>query len=347
MTTAWVDLSNVCRADGQPRWDRYLMLREVLEADRGYRVRAIADDSLRFQLTDLDRNHLEAATRRGEVLLAPVADPLLIERVLADPDTVLVTRDNLVDWRQTYPGLGGFSRRVSFRFEGWEAHLYDAPLPQVSSAHESQARESGLLRSHGFRTGDDRRLLQWDWRCCTPGCRVADGSQLDGFPLCCGGVACCPVCGVALDQLDRAEDRREVKLLVGDEVRQRLALATGTGLTLGREAGLGRFDVSHLLEPAAAVLISRNHLRLKNHLGQLRVSDPGSRNGSAVRRADGSTTPLHAGPTLVVREDDTVSLAGVLQLQLSGRRWSWAGLDEQVASPATPRTQVGAATWTP
>ena len=49
MTTALVDLSNACRGDGHPRWDRYLLLRERLLSYGFTRVRTIGDSSLRFR----------------------------------------------------------------------------------------------------------------------------------------------------------------------------------------------------------------------------------------------------------------------------------------------------------
>jgi hypothetical protein len=333
-TTALVDLSNVCRGDTTPSWDRYLLLRQRL-LDAGYtRVRAVADSSLRFRLPARDVGHLEAAIGRGEVQMTPYADPHLIAAALEDDTITLVTNDRFRALRGRFPALNGFTRVLAFRFHAQDVHLHDAPLEGIPDADISRAVEDETLSRLGYARPEDRELLQWDWRCPAPDCPTAVLPQLDELPRCDGGTATCPMCDSTLDRLGPAIGGLEIKLLVDDEVRERFALAVGTSRRLGRGAGPGRFDVSPMLDPTSASLVSRRHIEVTNHDGRLRVKELGSRNGTTVLRADGTASPLTPGTVLAVGVDDRVSLADAVTIQLSGRRWPRTRfLDTSVTTP--------------
>jgi hypothetical protein len=139
----------------------------------------------------------------------------------------------------------------------------------------------------------------------------------------------------------------ELKLLVGGLVLERVALAAGQSVVLGRSRGEGAFDVSHLLGAGDAGVISRRHLRVTNHDGRLRVHDEGSRNGSAILRGTGEVDALTSGTILVVDSSARVSLAGVLEVQLSGRRYARGAVLEEAGAVTAGETRVGAAVWSP
>lgn len=340
-TIALVDLSNACRGDGKPRWDRYVLLRERLLSSGFTRVHAVGDSSLRFRLSDSDVGHLEAAIRRNEVQMVPYADPHLISAAFDDDAITIVSNDRFRGLRRQFPDLRGFSRVVAFRFADHEVDLYPSPLEDdIDEAELSLLVEEEALTPLGYSKPEDRELLQWDWRCLATTCGAAQLPQLDELPLCDRGTPACPLCNGTLERLGPATGRIEIKALVAGEVRERFALAMGSSLRVGRGPGPGRFDVSPLLEDTATSPVSRIHLEVTNHDGRLRVCDLGSRNGTEVAHADGTTTSLHEGKPLFIDIADRVSLAGAIELQRSGRRWPRASfLDRAVIAVPDPTVQ--------
>jgi hypothetical protein len=333
-TTALVDLSNACRGDGAPRWDRYELLRQRLLDTDFDRVRAIGDRTLRYRLPPIDVGHLEGAIGRKEVQLVPYADPDLIQAALADESVWIVTNDRFRALRRRFPALDGFERVVAFRFAGGDVHLHPSPLEHIDDAEVSRAAEDETLRSLGYSHPDHRELLSWDWRCPAPTCPAAALPQLDELPVCDDGIACCPVCDETLERLGLATGGLELKLAVDGEVRERVALAVGAALRLGRGPGPGRFDVTPLLGEADVRLISRRHLELANHDGRLRVRELGSRNGTQLLRTDGSVSEIGEGTLVALGPHDRIRLAGLLELERSGRRWPRASFfDVTVTSP--------------
>ena len=337
-TTALVDLSNACRGDGHPRWDRYLLLRERLLSYGFTRVRAIGDSSLRFRLSPTDVGHLETAIGRNEVQMVPYADPHLISAAFDDDTITVVSNDRFRGLRRQFPELRGFRRVLAFRFEEHEVHLHPSPLEEdIDEAELSRIVEAESLTPLGYSTPEDRDLLRWDWRCLEPECGAAQLPQLDELPLCDEGNPACPICNATLERLGLATGRIEIKVLIAGEVRERFALAVGSSLRVGRGPGPGRFDVSPLLEDPATSPVSRIHLEVTNHDGRLRICDLASRNGTEVAHADGTTTPLREDNPLFMGVADRVSLAGAVELQRSGRRWPRAHfLDHTVVAAPSP-----------
>jgi hypothetical protein len=342
-----VDLSNVCRYGGGARWDRFETLRQALHQRFDGGVHAIGDSSLRYRLSEVDRDHLEAAMRHRDVELVPYADPHLVERALADPTARIVSNDRFRGLRTTFPSLNGFDRIVHFRIDDrGEPCLYPGTLEPVDAATASRAMEEDELKPLGYRTPEDRNLLRWDWQCGTVLCPLGALPQLDELPRADRGLALCPVCDEPLLQLELAVGGIEVKLLIAGDVLERVRLAAGASLTLGRSTGPGAFSVSHLLDEEAARAVSRTHLQVGNHQGRLAVRDLGSRNGTCIVRGDGSSTTLSPEKLLLLGPEDRVSLAGVLEVQPSGRRWPRSVVMEQPEA-AAPATLAGAHAWSP
>jgi hypothetical protein len=343
---ALVDLSNVCRYDGDASWSRFEMLRQALRRRSVGRVRAIGDSSLRYRLSPPDRADLEAAVRRREVELVPYADPHLVERALADETATIVSNDRFVGLRATFPALNGFERMIRFRFDGTGPVLYPSHLEPVDAATASRAMEQDELKPLGYRTPEDRDLLRWDWRCTAATCPLGSLPQLDALPRADRGFALCPLCDEPLVQLGLAVGGIEVKLLVAGDVLERVTLATGTGVEIGRRAGTGALPVGHLLDADAARSVSRSHLYAENRHGRLAVRDLGSHNGTRVVRGDGTSATLRPGSLLLLGPEDRVSVAGVLELQASGRRWPRSLLLEQPGEVAAAMPATEAA-WSP
>jgi hypothetical protein len=318
---ALVDLSNVCRHDGHARWNRFEMLRQALRRRSVGRLHAIGDSSLRYGLSRRDQGDLEAAVRRREVELVPYADPHLVERALDDDTATIVSNDRFVGLRAVFPALDGFDRMLRFRFEGTGAVLSPGRLEPVDATSASQAIERDALRPLGYRTPEDRNLLRWDWRCPGGTCPLGGLPQLDALPRAEAGVAVCPLCDAALLRLGLVGDGIEIRLLVAGDVLERVTLAAGASVEIGRRIGAGVVPVGHLLDDEASRSVARSHLRIENRSGRLGVRDLGSRTGTRIVRVDGASTALRPGSPLLLRPEDRVSVAGVLELELAGRRW--------------------------
>lgn len=338
---AVVDLSNVCHIGGEASWDHYLAVREAWARFGGGRIHAIGDASIRMQLIGTDLAELEAAQRRGEVELVPFADPHLIRRALASEDTWIISNDRFRDHQGRFPELAGFDRllRISLGYDG-VVSLIEEPLSEVPSAERSRLAERDLVRGLGYELPEDLELLRWDWRCESPGCQYQVNPQLDVLPRCDGGLAVCPSCDDELVRLGYADGGVELKLSVRGTVLERLALADGSQIVLSRGGIPGSFDVGHLLEPEVRELVSREHLLVENRGGRLRVRDLGSTNGSTMTDETGEARTMPQGSILMMRADAVCTLAGILELRQSGRRWPRGasllqGSSAPIAAPET------------
>jgi hypothetical protein len=324
MQDALVDLSNICHAgQADPSWARYEAVGREWRRSGGSRVRAIGDLSLRHQLAEPDVGKLRAAQRRGEVELVPFADPHLLTRALPSSSTSLISNDRFRDHQVEFPELVGFDRLYTVHWSAVNSPRLEREVVQAAP-EASRLAEKAELKRLGFRPGTagDLELLRWDWRCDTRGCQLAVWPQLEQLPRCDFGEAVCPDCGESLRRLGYAGGGIEIKLGAGGRVMERLALADGASVTLGRGSSSGTYDISHLLEPSESQLVSRDHVFIENRRGRLRVEDRrGSRNGTAITGDDGSRRLVPPNRVIALQPGDVLELADVLTVARSKRRW--------------------------
>ena len=80
-----------------------------------------------------------------------------------------------------------------------------------------------------------------------------------------------------------------------DDEADRIPIAEGTSIVVGRGRGEARYDVRSLLVDGQSRLVSRDHLRLTNTSGRLHVEELGSRNGTTLIRTGGGESRLQVG----------------------------------------------------
>jgi hypothetical protein len=336
---ALIDLVDVCRGPSGPDLDGYAAVRAAVRR-RGLEVRAIGDNALRTRLGPDDLAHLDAAVRRGEVELVPDAAPHLLERLTTAPDGVLVSNRRFRALRSTFPALDGETRVYRHHTADGHVELTPTPFDRLGTLDVATPSRLRTLAAAGYLTPADHDLLLSDWRCPSRECPIAASApQLEPIPRIVDATALCPGCGQVLRRLGPVDAGVEVALGVGGGVRQRVVVARGLALTLGRGPGPGDLDVCHLLSDAdGAVLVAREHLVVVNRDGRLLVRDAGSAAGSRLHLTSGEVTDLAPGVTTVVGTGEMVTLGGVLELTPVPRRWTWAA----TVHPATVTRHPGA-----
>jgi hypothetical protein len=340
---ALIDLVDVCRGPAGADLDGYDPVRTTVRR-RGLDVRAIGDSALRTRLGADDRAHLDAAVRRGEVELVPDAAPHLLERLTSDPAGVLVSNRRFRSLRSTFPALDGVTRVYRHHTVGGRAELTPAPFDRLGTLDVATSARLRTLAAAGYLGPADHDLLLSDWRCPSRDCVVAASApQLEAIPRVVDATALCPGCGEVLRRLGPVTAGIEVALGVAGRVRQRVVIARGLALTLGRGAGPGDLDVSHLLsDDDGAVLVAREHLVVVNRDGRLLVRDAGSAAGSRIHLTSGEVSDLAPGVSTVVGTGETVTLGGVLEVTPVPRRWTWAATTHPGTVTPHPGTSLPA-----
>src|SRR5262249_38186353 len=132
---------------------------------------------------------------------------------------------------------------------------------------------------------------------------------------------CCPECLTAARRVGARENTREVVVLLGDDEADRIPIAEGTSIVVGRGRGEARYDVRPLLNDGHSRLVSRDHLRITNKSGRLHLEELGSRNGTILIGPDGDGSPLQVGVLQIFQPEARISIAkGALQIRPSGRK---------------------------
>jgi hypothetical protein len=340
---ALIDLNDVCLAPGGAELDGYAAVRAAVRR-RGLEVRAIGDNALRTRLRTDDLAHLHAAVRHGEVELVPDAAPYLLERLTTAETDLLVSNRRFRALRSTFPGLDGVTRVYRHHTTDGHVELTPAPFDRLGTLDVATPARLRALAAAGYLTRADHDLLLSDWRCPSRDCPLAASApQLETIPRVVDATALCPGCGQVLRRLGPVAAGVEVALGVGGRVRQRVVVARGLALTLGRGPGPGDLDVRHLLsDDDGAVLVAREHLVVVNRDGRLLVRDAGSAAGSRLHLTSGEVADLEPGVTTVVGTGETVTLGGVLELTPVPRRWTWAATAHPETVTRHPGTTVPA-----
>ena len=107
----------------------------------------------------------------------------------------------------------------------------------------------------------------------------------------------------------------------GDAEVDRIPVAEGASLTIGREKGGDRYDVRAVLDDKHSRMVSREHLRLTNKSGRIYIEELGSKNGTVLIGEGSRRDSLQAGTRQVLDPADRISIAnGALQIRLSGKK---------------------------
>jgi hypothetical protein len=289
--------------------------------DRGAVFFGVADSSLSRRLDESGRASLRRWQRDGKAEEQRFADPRILELAQQYPHAVVLTTDKFRDHRKDFPWLQGSDRFYSFAFRGNDVEFRRTDMGETADYEVSWRVEEANLKPKGISTPEARRLLQYEWACDNSKCVWHGAPAIDDDPAFRGGRVLCPECDWPLRRLGEAKKTHELVILLGGSEVARLPIVEGGKITLGRGGGEDRFDLRGLLDDKSAGLVSRNHLSFSDSNGKLLVEDLGSKNGSQLVRADGTSGSIPAGVLQVLAPFERVSIAdGVLEIRLSGRR---------------------------
>lgn len=334
-----VDLSNLCRDSrllgAGVKADVLLLdyLIEALEASdvEFSEVHSVADRSLPPLLDSPGRRRLREMEQHGSLELSSIADERILEIAFGGQDdtgVMVASMDYFDDFRRTYPAIQGSTDR----FLGWDREpngsirVFRRDMEVHAHQRLSRKEESKELKARRLhrRTIVDRASATY-FRCENPQCLLAQlwPERLPELPRFDDRVEqlVCPSCGSALTVgAPRPASSQLIVFLRGVE-RFRLLLDDGERIVIGRNDAKGCVGLESRLPSGTADTVSRHHAAFTRSKGQVVVEDLGSRNGTAIRWADGRRDELRLTPDVsqVIGRRNTVALPSGVTIELSGR----------------------------
>jgi hypothetical protein len=332
-----IDVSNVChsadlpphgRGPNRPRIERLTAVVAAWRARHGADadIRCVADASLRVVVGSAAWRPVERELR---IETEAYADELILGYA-ADERRFVLSADRFVDHRHARPWIDTSPERfLRWRMRAGAIEFAPSDIRPQPDWLVSERSEVKRLREVGLDPKRDRALLESRWRCTTPSCFRAQAWQqvLLSWPdKDRDGQAVCPWCKARLAPAGPRGVFAEVVVLTidGDEELTRFPLEHDVPVVVGR----GRRDQGISLDnlpgvPANIGRLSRQHALLElDERRRLHVVDLGSTNGTGVRAAPGAPlTRLAADERAAVAVGGRVELAGVLRLELSGKRF--------------------------
>lgn len=337
--TVIIDLSPVVRHHDKNDWRRVEMVLTAWreQVDPAAVFYGVADNSLWHNMDDHGRRSLNDWKKAGRARSVRWADPEILELATQHPDAIVITTDLFRDHRRNYPWLQGTKRMMQPVINGKTVafeQLDYSPIPD----HEVSLRiEEADLKPKGINNPQARQALRFEWSCTNPACVWGKATLIDADPAYTDGKVLCPECRTLARKVGACEDTREIVFLLDDDEPDRIPIAEGTALVVGRGRGASRYDVRTVLDEEHYALVSREHLRITNESGRLRVEDLGSRNGTSLIREDGREFALPSGEIQRLEKSDRLSLAGgALQIRMSGRRRARGRYEPDLTTPPSP-----------
>ena len=350
-------MANICLSEMLlARWDSWPALVRVLEAWKARfgtpRPVLACDHGLYF---GDDQRAFERLARRGASM---TPWPLVLtdldhadQHILAiaqQTGASVLSLDRYLDHRRDHPWVSG----TSDRFFGWRI-ADDASVQIVARrmlvtgeytmSDAEQAREDKV---RGLRDDALDAALAWHFRCTTEGCVLHERfpERLRDLPVGHRGALVCPQCRRPVQRAGERLPSRFIKL--SSPVKTiRVGVEAGDSLVVGRgPLGLA----NRVLAGAELRKVSMNHLEITFDGGQVMVADLGSTNGSTIAcwvprdRVRAEAVDLQPGGRIVLRPNDRLRLARVLDLALSGHRAPRArAAGRDVRAPLGEATDLG------
>lgn len=318
-----IDLSPIVLLRREPDWGWVELAVDAWREQRDPTARfyGVADNSLYYKLDQAGRRALSEWKRKRRARSVSWADPEVLELATEFAASAVLTTDLYRDHRRDFPWLQGTDRIwkpvIADATVGFERLDY-SPIPDEEV---SWRIEEADLTPKGFKTGEARDALRYEWRCTAATCQWANGAVIEEDPAFRDGKVVCPSCSGSASRLGLRESTKEIVLLLGDDEVDRLPLAERFELTVGRGRDTGRYDVREVLEDAGADKVSRDHLKVINKSGRIFVEELGSKNGTDIVREDGTSSRLQVGVQQGLAPNEHVSLAGgLLNIRLSGKK---------------------------
>lgn len=338
-----IDLSPIVLLRRDPSWGwveaAVTAWRE--QYDPNARFYGVADNSLYYKLDEAGKQSLSQWKRKRMARSVSWADPEVLELATQFDTASVLTTDLFRDHRREFPWLQGTDRI-------WKPVVHDdgtigfdrldfAPIP---AAEVSWRIEEADLTPKGFRTREAREALRYEWRCTTSSCHWASKAVIEEDPAFRDGQVVCPACSAPAMRLGFRESTKEIVLLLGDDEIDRLPLPERSELTVGRGRDIGRYDVREVLEGAAAIKVSRDHLKLINNGGRIFVEELGSKNGTSLVREGGVTTQLQEGVQQALAPNEQLAIAGgALMIRLSGKKRPRGTYEPDLTTPPFLRVE--------
>ncbi|MGV0741030.1 FHA domain-containing protein [Mycolicibacterium sp. XJ870] len=334
--TVIIDLSPIVRLDQKNDWRHVEMVvtawRE--QKDAGAVFYGIADNSLWYKLDDYGKRGLNSWKKNGRARSVSWADPEVLELAAEHPDATIITTDLFRDHRRKFPWLQATTRVVGPLINNQTVTFEQLDYSPIADYEVSMRAEEADLKPKGVNSPEARQALRFEWSCTNPACVWGGTAVIDDDPAYKDGKVCCPECRVPARKVGACEDTREIVVLLGHGEVDRFPMTEGISLVVGRGRGKSRYDVRTVLDENDYASVSRDHLRITNDSGRLRVEDLGSRNGTSLIRQDGNESPLQAGMLQNLEKSDRLSLArGALQIRPSGRRRAHGRYEPDLTAP--------------
>ena len=359
-----VDLSNICRnssldSSGEvAKWDRIVRVLEVWNSKfpqfKTPKTRMVADNNLKHKLVGDDLLQFKEAVKLGIVIEAEKADPVLLD-LAESSDCLILSNDNYVGYQAERPWIHDphQKRFIQISVLRSEIMLNEVTHLERTGFSKSRAEESDRLKNHRIDLKRDAKseLLQSLFRCDNPKCirrAVLPDGAISTPERGSGDSAICPGCREPLTRVGEASKTVVLKLT---NIRSRKDLRLP--LEVGREFVLGRIEsdisLAEVLTESDLSRISRTHAKIGFDGDRLCFEDLGSSNGSTIAHWDTSNLRLSnnqnisANQKVVIQPRDLIVLAGVLEIQRSGRRFPF-DLAQPSSNPNTisesPKTRM-------
>jgi hypothetical protein len=333
--TVIIDLSPVVRLDQRDDWRHVDMVVKAWREQRDPNAvfLGIADNSLWYRMDSTGQRRLTEWKKRGRARSVPWADPEILEIATKYPAATIITTDLFRDHRREFPWLQGTTRVVRPVIGQQNVTFEQLDFSPIADHEVSWRVEEADLKPKGITTPAARQALLYEWACTNQECAWGQAAVIDDDPAYKDGRVCCPECRTPARKAGAREDTREVVVIVGDSEADRIPIAEGTKLSVGRGRGASRYDVRTVLAENQAPMVSRDHLRFTNESGRLMVEDLGSRNGTSLIHDD-KEFPLQPGSLQTLQPSDQIGLAGgVLQIRLSGRKRARGRYEPDLTTP--------------
>lgn len=337
--TVIIDLSPVVRLGQRNDWHHVEMVVKAWreQKDPAAVFYGIADNSLWYHLDESGRRSLNGWKKSGRARSVRWADPEILKLAAEHPDATIITTDLFRDHRRKFPWLQGTTRVVGPVISNQTVMFEQLDYSPIADYEVSKRVEEADLKPKGINSPEAHQALRFEWSCSNPACMWGGAPVIDDDPAYQDGKVCCPECQTPARKAGACEDTRELVVLLPHGETDRFPIAEGTSLVVGRGRGESRYDVRSVLDENDYVFVSREHLRITNESGRLRVEDLGSHNGTSLIRESGQEFALQAGALQVLEKSDRLSLArGALQIRLSGRRRARGRYTPDLTTPPPP-----------
>jgi len=337
-----VDLSNICRnskldsTGDVARWDRVVRVMKTWNTWSPGLERPVtlfvADSNLRFKFSKNDLQLFKDAIRNGFVIENDKADPLILDYAESH-NCMVLSNDQFLSYRRERPWMTGDTEHfVTVDARENEIVLKVRKLEEHTDFSKSRAEEKDALKNNHISSVNSAEspVLKSLYKCVNLKClrRAFLPDDAPSMPaLDRRGDTVCPGCGEALVAVGPINGTVIVRISKIGSTSEPLRIPIGKGqsLTIGRSGQ--DVPLTQILNNVELQRISRDHLAIRFDGSQVRIADCSSTNGSNFYTWDnrnsrlGPPIKMENGEHFELRPRDEVSLAGIVNVKRSGRRF--------------------------